>query len=217
MSAFPGSEFKTKQLTVQTVPGLPCFLTGNIEHTSVVTGKNDERIFSDFQLIQSLEQLAHNPVKFMNEITIQTALTCSLELGIRSERMVNIGGCKIKEEGLIVVFLMLRGYPIDRFLGKNCTDILVPVAQMSFPRSTNGSIAPFLGPFLGNGLLTKNKWILRIVIHNTMVFDINERRSAVHRRHAEVVIEPNFQRAGFQGFIPVRPALTEPQVPLPND
>ena len=217
MPSFPGSELEAEQFAVQAVSCFPCFLPGNVEHASVVARKDDERIVRDLELIQGLEHFSHDPVEFMDEVPVRAALTCTLELGMGGEGVMNVGGRQVQEERFLLFFLLMSGDPIDRFLGESRTDVLVPVAQVGFLGSSNGSVAPFLGPLLGNGLPAPDEWILGFVIHNAVVFDVNERGTAVHRGHPEVVIEPDFQGAGFERFVPICPSLAEAQVPLPDD
>jgi len=80
----------------------------------------------------------------MYEVTIGTALTCSLELRGRGERMMNICRGKIEEERLILASCT---EPFDSLLLEGCADLFVLVDFGSLSNSSYCILAAFLRPF----------------------------------------------------------------------
>lgn len=66
MPAFPSSELETKKLAVDMVSCLPSSLPSMIQHSSVVTGEDEQSISRQPFLIEGTHNLAYHPVQFMD-------------------------------------------------------------------------------------------------------------------------------------------------------
>ena len=95
---------KPSSLPFKRCPAFHACCPVTLEHTSVVARKDDERIVRDLELIQGLEHFSHDPVEFMDEVPVRAALTCTLELGMGGEGVMNVGGRQVQEEGFLLSF-----------------------------------------------------------------------------------------------------------------
>jgi hypothetical protein len=91
MAAFPRSKLEAQQFSVQSMPGLPCLLTGVIEHAPVVAGENDQCVLGTPRFIKRSQHLADDPIKFVDEVAIQPALAGHLESRMRRKGVVIVG------------------------------------------------------------------------------------------------------------------------------
>ena len=106
MSTFPGPELVAKEFTVCSVTRLPGFLTGGVEHASIVASENDKRIVCQLSFIEGSEDLTDNPVEFVDEVAVEPAIARTDELRCGSEWVMDIGCREIEEEGRFPVALL---------------------------------------------------------------------------------------------------------------
>lgn len=130
--------------------------------------------------------------------------------GMRGKGVVDIGRGKIEKEGFVFVGLN----PIYRFAGQRDADLIVVVEFMGFLGAADLIDVPFFFDILGLRQRVVDKGVVFIETDHAMVFDIYERRVAIHHRPAEIVVEAEFQRSRFEVAVPIRRVFAEAEMPL---
>ena len=211
MSSFPGVELETEQLAVEAMSRLPRRLAPTIEHRSVVTGEDHQRVAGHARLVEGRHDLPHDPIQLVDKIAIGAHLASASKSLSRREGMVNVGCREVREERRVLLFLN----PPDGFPGQCRADFRILVKRVG-----RLGTADLVGSklFVERAGLCCRAIAQRIVFHQAddmMVFDIDKRRMAVDDRHAEIVIETKLERPRLERFVPIGRRLgTEAQVPL---
>ena len=104
------------------VQQFPCLiLIAVLKNGAVVTGDDEQGVFSKAQPLQFVHDSPHGPVKFRNGIATQTHSTATAEPFVREARDVDIVRRQIHEERLVLVLLD----EIQGMDGDGISDVLV--------------------------------------------------------------------------------------------
>ena len=193
MAAFPCSELEAEKFAIETMSGVPGVLAPDIEHAPIITGENYESVVCNALLLECLHDLAHDPVEFVNEVTVGAALACPLETRCRRKRMMDICGGQIEKKWVLPTSLD----PVDRLTRERRTHSFVVVQCMGRVCSTDLIHAHFFKKFSRLRLLSEDERVVSNEADDLVILDVNERWMAVDDGYAVVVIEAEFQRAGL--------------------
>ena len=103
---------------------------------------------------------------------------------------------------------------LNRFLGQPRTDHPVLVDCVSGISTADVAEASLFGKQLCLRHLSVHERIVGDEADDAVILDIDEWRVTVHDRHAEVVVEAEFQRPRLQVAIPIGRLFSEPKVPF---
>ena len=76
-----------------------------IQHRTIITGKNHNRIFFQTTPIKRIEHLAHTPIHLGNRIAARTQSSTAHKSGMRQPRNMGLVERVIQEKGTIFIFL----------------------------------------------------------------------------------------------------------------
>jgi len=74
------------------VPLLPCGLPSLIDHSAVVAGEYNKRVFRETLFFQRPQDFTDNPIEFVNKISVSPALARAFKRWMRREGMMDVGG-----------------------------------------------------------------------------------------------------------------------------
>ena len=102
--AFPDAEFEPEQIAVLPMSVFEGILPAVLNMPPLSLVKITSVLSVKAILLQALHDLADHPVQFMDEVAIESALAGAFETRRRGERVVNIRGRQVEEEGLLLCF-----------------------------------------------------------------------------------------------------------------
>lgn len=96
-------------------------IIGVFNGSAIVAGKDDEGVVSESELVKGFQNLSDCPVEFLNDIASCSAFAGSSKPWVGNHGFVDVVGCEIKEERLVLAFL----YEFDGFGCQGVCDVFV--------------------------------------------------------------------------------------------